>query len=81
MVSIPVHVYDVSSQGCQKSKPAIGRLLCLAFFCKWNFLNKISPDWLHTLTTQLSTLKLSDNPGSSFFFFCARPLTSTDDYS
>ena len=46
---------------------SIGQLLCLAFLYRWNFLNKISLDWLHTLTTQPSTLKLFDNPGSSFF--------------
>ena len=40
----------------------IGRLLCLAFFYGWHFLNKISMDWPHALTTQPSTLKLFDNP-------------------
>ena len=39
---------------------SIGQLLCLAFL--WCFLNKISLDWLLTLTTQPSTSKLSDNP-------------------
>ena len=29
----------------------------------WRFLNRISLDWPLTLTTQLSTSKLSDNPG------------------
>ena len=38
-----------------------GRLLCLAFLYRWRFLNKISLDWPLTLTTQLSTLELSDN--------------------
>ena len=44
---------------------SIGQLhvLCLAFLYGWSFLNKISLDWPLTLTTQLSTLKLSDNPG------------------
>ena len=41
---------------------SIGRLLCLAFLYRWHFLNKISLDWPLTLTTQLSTSKLSDNP-------------------
>ena len=40
-----------------------GRLLCLAFLYVWRFLNRISQDWPLTLTTQLSTSKLSDNPG------------------
>ena len=40
----------------------IGRLLCLAFLYGWRFLNKISLDWLLTLTTRPSTSKLSDNP-------------------
>ena len=53
---------------------SIGQLLCLAFLYRWNFLNKISLDWPHTLTTQPSTLKLSDNPGSSFFLcVCKTP--------
>ena len=34
-----------------------GQLLCLAFLYGWCFLA-----WPLTLTTQLSTLKLSDNP-------------------
>ena len=37
---------------------SIGRLLCLAFLYGWCFLNKISLDWLPTLTTQPSTLYL-----------------------
>ena len=41
----------------------IGRLLYLAFVYGWCFLNKISLDWLLTLTTQPSTSKPSDNPG------------------
>ena len=41
---------------------SISRLLCLAFLYGWGFLIKISLDWLLTLTTQLSTLKLSENP-------------------
>ena len=41
---------------------SIGWLLCLAFLCGWRFLNKISLGWPHTLTTQPSTSKLSDNP-------------------
>ena len=41
---------------------SIGRLLCLAFLYGWHFLNKILLDWPLTLTTQPSTLKLSDNP-------------------
>ena len=39
------------------------QLLCLAFLCGWRFLNKISLDWLLTLTCQPSTSKLFDNPG------------------
>ena len=41
---------------------SIGQLLCLAFLYGWCFLNKISLDWLLTLTTHPSTSKLSDNP-------------------
>ena len=41
---------------------SIGRLLFLAFLFGWHVLNKISLDWPRTLTTQLSTSKLSDNP-------------------
>ena len=52
---------------------SIGQLLSLAFLYRWNFLNKISLDWPHTLTTQPSTLKLSDNPGSSFFLCMQDP--------
>ena len=37
-------------------------LLYLAFLYGWRFLNKISLDWPLTLTTQLSTSRLSDNP-------------------
>ena len=33
----------------------IGWLLCLAFLYGWHFINKISLDWLLTLTTQPST--------------------------
>ena len=40
----------------------ISRLLCLAFLYRWHFLSKISLDLPLTLTTQLSTSKLSDNP-------------------
>ena len=40
---------------------SIGQLLCLAFLYRWRFLYKISLDWPLTLTTQLSTSKLSDN--------------------
>ena len=40
-----------------------GQLLCLAFLYAWRFSNRISPNWLLTLTTQPSTSKLSDNPG------------------
>ena len=36
--------------------------LCLAFLYGWHFLNKILLEWPLTLTTQLSTSKLSDNP-------------------
>ena len=32
------------------------------------FLNKISLDWPLTLTTQLSTSKLSDNPANTMFY-------------
>ena len=42
---------------------SIAQLLCLAFLYGSHFLNKISQDWPLTLTTQLSTSKLSDNPG------------------
>ena len=42
---------------------SIGRLLCLAFLYGWRFLNKIPLNWQLTLTIQLSTSKLSDNPG------------------
>ena len=41
---------------------SISQLLCLVFLyrlCRWN---KICVDWPLTLTTQLSTSKLSDNP-------------------
>ena len=38
------------------------QLLSLAFLYGWCFLNKISPDWPLTLTTQPSTSRLSDNP-------------------
>ena len=41
---------------------SFGRLLYLAFLYRWHCLNKISLDWLVTLTTQPSTSKLSDNP-------------------
>ena len=41
---------------------SIGWLLCLSFLYGWRFLNKISLDWLLTLTTRPSTSKLSDNP-------------------
>ena len=43
---------------------SIDQLLCLAFLYGWRFLNKISLNWLLTLTTQPSTSKLSDNPES-----------------
>ena len=43
---------------------SVGQLLCLAFLDGRYFLNKISMDWLLTLTTQPSTSKLSDNPES-----------------
>ena len=44
---------------------SFGQLLCLAFLCGLRFfiLNERSLDWPLTLTTQLSTSKLSDNPG------------------
>ena len=41
---------------------SIGQLLCMTFFYRWCFLNKISLNWPLTLTTQPPTLKLSDNP-------------------
>ena len=41
---------------------SIAQLLCSAFLNGRCFLNKTSLDWLLTLTTQPSTLKLSDNP-------------------
>ena len=41
---------------------SISQLLCLAFLYRWHFLNKISLDWMLTLTTQPSTSRLSDNP-------------------
>ena len=43
---------------------SIGQLLCLAFLYGWHFFKKKSLDWPLTLTTQLSTSKLSDNPVS-----------------
>ena len=61
----------ILKQDCQNSwLPAkiaaylvsISQLLCLAFLYGWDFWNKISLDWLLTLTTQPSTSKLSDNP-------------------
>ena len=55
--------------GCRGKSPptwlGIGHVLCLAFLYGWCFLNKISLDWPLTLTTQLSTSKLSDNPEMS----------------
>ena len=57
--------------GCwQKSPPtlvSISWVLCLAFLYGCHFLNKISLDWLLTLTTQPSTSELSDNPVKSPF--------------
>ena len=44
---------------------SIDWLLCLAVLYIWLFLNKISLDWPLTLTTQSSTIKLSDNPDGS----------------
>ena len=44
---------------------SIDWLLCLAVLYIWRFLNKISLDWPLTLTTQSSTIKLSDNPDGS----------------
>ena len=41
---------------------SIGWLLCLSFLYGWRFLNKISLDWLLTLTTWPSPSKFSDNP-------------------
>ena len=41
---------------------SISWLLYLAFLYGWHFSNKISRDWLLTLTTQPSTLKPSHNP-------------------
>ena len=41
---------------------SIGWLLYLAFLFGWHFLNKISLDWLLTLTNRPPTSKLSDNP-------------------
>ena len=49
---------------------SISWLLCLAFFYGWGFLIKISLDWPLTLTSQLSTLKLSDNPESCSCWLC-----------
>ena len=48
---------------------SISRLLCLAFLYGWGFLI-ISLDWPLTLTTQLSTLKLSDTPESCSCWLC-----------
>ena len=45
---------------------SIGQLLWLAFLYGWRFLNKITLDWLLTLTTQPSALKLSDNPDTKW---------------
>ena len=41
---------------------SISQLLLLAFLYGWRFLNEISLDWPVTLTTELSTSKLSDKP-------------------
>ena len=41
---------------------SISWLLFLAFLYGWRFLNEISLDWPVTLTTELSTSKLSDKP-------------------
>ena len=62
----------------------ISWLLCLAFLYGWHFLNKISQDWLLTLTTQPSTSKLSDNPVKSSFLeitFLSFWQTSGNSYS
>ena len=55
--------YLAVSENCHLLGYSNGRLLCLAFLYVWRFLNRIPPDWPLTLTTQLSTSKLSDNPG------------------
>ena len=47
---------------------SIDWLFCLAFLYGWRFLNKISPDWPLTLTTQPCTSKLSDNPDQHSFY-------------
>ena len=63
---------------------SISWLLCLAFLYEWHFLNKISQDWLLTLTTQPSTSKLSDNPVKSSFLeitFLSFWQTSGNSYS
>ena len=40
----------------------IGWLLCLAFLYRWHFINKISLDWLLTLTSQPSTSNFLTTP-------------------
>ena len=49
---------------------SISWLLCLAFLYRWGFLIEISLDWPLTLTSQLSTLKLSDTPESCSCWLC-----------
>ena len=56
--------------GCRKKSPPTcyywpATLLGISLWMA--FLNKISLDWPLTLTTQLSTSKLSDNPANGFF--------------
>ena len=36
-----------------------GRLLCLAFLCGWRFLNKLSLDWLLSLTVKTDDITSS----------------------
>ena len=64
---------------------SISRLRCCAFLYGWHLLNKISLDWSLTLTTQLSTSKLSDNLDiltdfyrfTAMLFFVKQTLPST----
>ena len=54
----------------QKSPPT---WLVSASYSPWHFLNKISLDWLLTLTTQPSASKLSDNPADYILSVCKQP--------
>ena len=63
-LGIPLILFaSIFYESCQGTQSSFGQLLCLAFLYGLRFLNKISLGWPLTLTTQLSTSKLSDNPG------------------